>query len=75
MNEATAIVDYAHLINWFFYSMLTLIGGGLLKAAHLLVTNIIQLNAQIASIIEKIVFHEKMLEEHAGRIQYLERSK
>lgn len=75
VNETATTIEYSHLINWAFYSMLTMLVGGMLKCLHVLVKNVIQLNTQIASIIEKVVFHEKKLEEHANRIQYLERKK
>lgn len=67
------MIEYAHLVNWLFFALASLVGGGVLKSLHELVRDVGELNVKIAAILEKSVQHERRLEEHANRIQYLER--
>lgn len=67
------MIEYSHLINWLFFGVVAAFGGGVLQSMRALVKNVSELNAQIAVVLEKCLHHERQLDEHGKRIQYLER--
>ncbi len=63
------------IVQWGFYGMATFIGGGILSAITKLKDGVAELNIKVATVIEKLAGHEKELEKHDERLEFLERKK
>lgn len=68
-------MDFSKFVEWVFYG---LIGGGVYVIAEAMASmnkSMIQLNINLATVIEKVSSHEKSLDDHHERIRDLEKQK
>lgn len=63
------------IVEWGLYAILSGFGAVITSTLRKLTTSVEELNVQIAKLVEKTLNHEKTLDRHAQRIEYLEREK
>jgi len=68
-------MEFSKFIEWAFYGV---ISGGIYiiaQSINSMKASVIELNVKLATVIEKVSYHEKALDDHHDRIRDLEKNK
>lgn len=74
-RSESALVGYEEIIKYVFFSLVSFIAFDIMSTLRRTRDSVESLNIKVASLIERIALHEKIMDDHSDRLKHIEKEK